>query len=166
MTLDTWISIANVTSQTLIAAATFWLGWRVYRHTRTTEAASHLNAAIAAFNQLNTTALSSDENLLAIDSLFPDGRDQSLSATRKRWATFLALQTHQQLFLAEKAGMFPSSTATRLHGQVLDLLISDAEVLSLATGRGFDEAFSAFCNQRAMANARQPTTPSDAGAKA
>jgi hypothetical protein len=149
MTIDNWIAVAEILSQILIAAATFWLGWRVYRHTVVTAGMQQLSSAITAINELNMTALSSDENLRAIDSLYPDNRPQSLDQIRRRWAAFSALQTHQQLFLAERSGLFPKSTAQRHHTQVLDLLIADPEVLSLALNRGFDAKFAEYCEERA-----------------
>jgi len=37
MTTDQWIAIAGTFSQGMVASATFWLGWRVYKHTKLPE---------------------------------------------------------------------------------------------------------------------------------
>lgn len=150
MTLDQWISIAAALSQFMIAIAAFLLGWRVHKYGQLAETLNQVNAVLESTNQLNALALSSEENLKAIDRLYSDGRDQSVEAARKRWATFFALQTHQQFFLARRFDLIPSDVGDNMKTQVLDLLLKDPEVVSLLVDRGFDSDFVAFCQNRAQ----------------
>ena len=81
------------------------------------------------------------------DLLYNDGRYSSDGAARRRWAAFMALQTHQQMFLAKNAGLIQEKAVERHQEQVLRLLLSDDEVLSLVTERGYDKDFVDACQQ-------------------
>ena len=147
--MDTFLEIAGIVAQAALAAAAIWLGWRVHRYTQRSEKINQRLLILSSTNQLNEIALSSDENLMAIDRLYNDGRDTSLEAMRSRWAMFTALQVHQQVFLAHCAGYLDDDTLERNAEQVLDLLLIHEEAQSLVSERGFNSAFVEYCRNRA-----------------
>jgi len=155
MDFKDWIDICSIIVQAILAAATVWLGWRVYKWTQITEKTGQINAMLGSLNHLNEMALSSDDNLKAIDGLYVDGRDKSIDAARSRWATFLALQTHHQYYFANKLGLLPGDIACQMDDEVLDLLLSNDEVVSLVENRGFDTEFVNYCKGRAAKQARE-----------
>ena len=148
MSLDNWIDLTSILMQSIIAVATIWLGWRVYKWTQVIEKTGQINSALSSINHLNEMALMSDENLLAIDGLYDDGRDKSIQSARKRWAAFLALQTHHQYHLADKLGLMGGDLAYKQDSQVLDLLLNNSEVVSLLENRGYDSDFVKHCKER------------------
>ena len=147
MTLKDWIDIFGSLAQVALAIAAFILAVFIYRLTKKIESTNLANSAIGSVNLVNQMALSSEENLAAIDSLYNDGRDSSPEARRKRWAAFLTLQSHQQLFLSRNTGIMNSDISEKLEHQVLELLLRDNEVLSLVRQRGFDSDFVNYCNE-------------------
>ena len=144
-TVKDWIDLTGSLAQIILALAAIVLAWFVYKLTHKIESANLINSAINSVNLVNQMALSSDENLKAIDDLYNDGRDTSIDARRKRWAAFLALQSHQQLYLSRKTGILKSDLSEKHDHQVLEILLRDKEVMSLLAHRGFDTKFVLHC---------------------
>jgi hypothetical protein len=146
LTVDQLVRIGVGSAQALLALATFILGYRVYKHTQKTEELDHIDKITGSINQLNALALSSEVNLKTVDALYRDGRKSDIESARRRWATFLALQGHQQIYLARD--VLGEKRVRRHQEQVLDLLLRDPRVIDLLESRGFDSEFVDECKSR------------------
>jgi len=142
------LDIIGILVQILIAGATLYLAKKIHEHGQTVAKAERTGEIINALNNLNALALSSQENLEAIDSLYPDKPLRNENDKRKRWATFLTLQVHSLIFKANADGFVSDEYLEQHTAQVLDRVLADKEVCYLIENRGFDPLFVKYCQGR------------------
>jgi hypothetical protein len=100
------------------------------------------------WNTLDQVALSSDEMLVIADELMdPESRDQPLKEKRRKWFTYLVLNTLASSFVVAQLGVTRSYDDTvggvRHH---LRRLLVDPDTFRLSQS-GYETDFSALCRE-------------------
>ena len=145
MTLDQILDVGSIAAGFFIGTATFWLAWRVHKHTQVTTNMNTFSSALQTIDSVNQLALATDDNLRIVDEMFADGRDASFEARRKRWLAFCVINSFFIRFQANRLGLIGDHYFNNTTEQTLTLILRDDEIMSLITDRGYDPDFIEYC---------------------
>ena len=127
--------------------ATLLIAYTVHRQAKTLKKVEIHSRAIEAYNILNRLAISSDENLIAFDSLGRENVNESIEIRRKRWCAFVWLEALQVTFYGFKVKMIDEVYARQALDQQLKIILKDSIVYDSVCERGFHPDFVKYCKE-------------------
>jgi len=142
-----YLTIFQIAIGTCQVAATVLVAAVLYRQAQNLKRVEVQSQAIQAYNILNSVAVSSVENLVALDSLGRTDIEESEASRRRRWCAFIWLEALQETFAGLKSGIIEKEYAEQALRQQLDVILKDDLVFWLVAHRGFDPDFVEYCTR-------------------
>lgn len=130
---------------TFQAMATILIAYVLFRQTEKLKKLEYAHNLQAAYNTLNVAAISSEENLLAFDSLGRADIKEDKSIRRKRWAGFVWLCTLQNVYLSFESSMLDKDYGKKTLEEQLNIILKDDLVWDILLNRGFHPKFIKYC---------------------
>jgi hypothetical protein len=129
------------------ALATVLIAAVLYRQAQSLKRVEVHSHAIETYNLLNSVAVSSPENLIALDSFGRAESREDETSRRRRWCAFIWLEALQVTFAALKGKLIDERYANQALCQQLEIVLKDDLVYWLVANRGFDPDFVEYCTR-------------------
>jgi hypothetical protein len=120
----------------------------LYRWSNRVDKSEHDRSTREWWNNLNQTALSSDEMLLVADELMnPSAAKHSVEEKRRRWFAFLVLNVLSSSYLGVRDGLSRSADDTvKIVKHHLRILLRADDIYELSQ-QGYEADFAALCRE-------------------
>ena len=95
---------------------------------------------------LNVLAAKEPEISIAIDSILGmESPNEDMFAQRRRWMTFVILNSLQSYFFGMSDGVIKKEYANQVFEQLLPPILQQEDLFPLSQNRGYHPQFSIFC---------------------
>lgn len=138
--LEDYTDLLGIAGQLIVALSIVYSGRLIAR-------AQYMRTMQDAWNDLNKTALSDEENLRILSRMIDASYSSKSVAARKRHLSFMALNILQASVIGKSLALMDRSYTRENTHEILARLVKDDTIFELSQSRGYHPKFKRLCKR-------------------